>query len=91
MRERYESEIDEHPLRREIIVTALVNGMVNRAGSTFAFRLAEETGATADEIVRAHEAARAVFGQSELWSDIEALDGVAASTRRRRCTSSPAR
>ena len=38
-------------------------------GSTFAFRLAEETGATADEIVRAHEAARAVFGQSELWHD----------------------
>ena len=48
------------------------------AGSTFAFRIAEETGATADEILRAHEAARAVFRQSELWHEIEALDGAVA-------------
>ena len=39
VRDRYASQIDDHQLRREIIVTALVNGMVNRAGSTFAFRL----------------------------------------------------
>jgi glutamate dehydrogenase len=76
VRDTYRAEIAEHPLRREIVVTALVNGMVNRAGSTFAFRLAEETGATVDEIVRAHEAARVVFGQSELWRQIENLDGI---------------
>jgi glutamate dehydrogenase len=76
VRDRYDRQIREHPLRREIVVTALVNGMVNRAGSTFAFRIAEETGATADEIVRAHEAARCVFRQSELWARIEQLDGV---------------
>ncbi len=79
VRERYAPQIAEHQLRREIIVTALVNGMVNRAGSTFAFRLAEETGASADEIVRAHEAARVVFRQSELWSEIEQLDGMVAA------------
>jgi glutamate dehydrogenase len=76
IRDRYDTQIRDHPLRREIIVTALVNGMVNRAGSTFAFRIAEETGANADEIVRAHEAARCVFRQSELWARIEQLDGV---------------
>jgi glutamate dehydrogenase len=80
VRERYRAWIDGHPLRREIIATALVNGMVNRAGSTFAFRLGEETGATVDQIVRAHEAARAVFGQSDLWHAIEALDGRVAAT-----------
>jgi glutamate dehydrogenase len=79
VRDRYASQIGQHQLRREVIVTALVNGMVNRAGSTFAFRLAEETGASADEIVRAHEAARVVFRQSELWSEIEQLDGVVAA------------
>ncbi|MET1001244.1 MAG: NAD-glutamate dehydrogenase domain-containing protein, partial [Acidimicrobiia bacterium] len=77
--ERYRDRFAEHPLRREIVATALVNGVVNRAGTTFAFRLAEETGATADEILRAHEAARAVFGQAELWSRIEELDGVVAA------------
>ncbi len=75
VRHEHAAVIAEHPLRREIVVTALVNGMVNRAGSTFVFRIAEETGATTDEIIRAHEAARALFRQSELWNEIEALDG----------------
>jgi glutamate dehydrogenase len=79
IREKYGEHIARHPLRREIVVTAVVNGVVNRAGSTFAFRLAEETGASTDEIVRAHEAARILFRQSELWSEIERLDGVVST------------
>jgi glutamate dehydrogenase len=74
LRERFVGRIQTHPLHREIVATALVNGMVNRAGTTFAFRLSEETGATGPEIVRAHEAARAIFAQEALWRDIEALD-----------------
>jgi glutamate dehydrogenase len=74
LRERFAERIGIHPLGREIVATALVNGMVNRAGTTFAFRLGEETGATSPEIVRAHEAARAIFDQEALWRDIEALD-----------------
>jgi glutamate dehydrogenase len=74
LHERFAARIRAHPLAREIVATALVNGMVNRAGTTFAFRLGEETGATGPEIVRAHEAARAIFGQESLWQDIAALD-----------------
>ena len=74
LRERFLARIQTHPLHREIVATSLVNGMVNRAGTTFAFRLAEETGATGPEIVRAHEAARAIFAQEALWNDIKALD-----------------
>jgi len=40
LRERFLARIQTHPLHREIVATALVNGMVNRAGTTFAFRLA---------------------------------------------------
>jgi glutamate dehydrogenase len=71
---RYHDEIHTHALRREIVATALVNAMVNRAGSTFAFRLAQETGANASDIVRAHEVAWRVFDQESLWRAIEALD-----------------
>ena len=39
--------IGGHPLRREIIVTQVVNDLVNGAGMTFWPRLAGETGATA--------------------------------------------
>ncbi len=68
--------IRAHTLRREIIATGLVNGVVNRAGVTFAFRLFEETGAAGPDVVRAYETARAVFAQDALWSDIEALDPI---------------
>ena len=75
VRERFLERIRRHTLRREITATALVNGLVNRAGTTFAFRIGEETGAHGPDIVRAHETARAVFDQDALWRDIEALDG----------------
>ncbi|HYL51631.1 MAG TPA: NAD-glutamate dehydrogenase domain-containing protein, partial [Acidimicrobiia bacterium] len=74
VRERCPERIHSHPLRREITSTVLVNGLVNRAGMTFAFRLREETGATVPDIVRAHEAARAIFDQDALWREIEVLD-----------------
>jgi glutamate dehydrogenase len=48
--------------------------MVNRCGTTFAFRLQEETGAPPPEIARAYTAAREIFGMRVLWAQIEALD-----------------
>jgi glutamate dehydrogenase len=74
--ERFLDQLHRHPLRRELVATMLVNGVVNRAGTTFTFRVAEETGASGADIVRAHEAARAIVGQEALWRDIEALDRV---------------
>jgi glutamate dehydrogenase len=71
---RFLDRIRVHPLRREITATSLANGVVNRSGVTFVFRLGEETGAAPAEIVRAHEAARAIFDQEQLWRAIEALD-----------------
>ncbi len=53
LRERFLARLRPHPLRREIVATALVNGLVNRAGTTFVFRIGEETGASSADIVRA--------------------------------------
>ena len=74
LHERFLDRLRPHPLRREIVATTLVNGVVNRAGTTFVFRIGEETGASGADIVRAHEAARTIVGQEALWGDIEALD-----------------
>jgi glutamate dehydrogenase len=74
LRDRFASHIQRHPLRREIIATHVVNSMVNRVGATFVYRLQEETGAAAPDIVRAYTATREVFGQVSLWQTIEALD-----------------
>ncbi|MGA4798558.1 NAD-glutamate dehydrogenase [Streptomyces lavendulocolor] len=74
LREEFADQIDAHALRREIITTVLVNDTVNTGGSTFLHRLREETGASIEEIVRAQTAARAIFGLSEVWDAVEALD-----------------
>jgi glutamate dehydrogenase len=82
LRERYPEHLRRHRLRREIIVSRVVNDLVNRAGTTFAFRLADETGAAAADVARAYTAAREVFDLPRLWAEIEALDGrVAAETQ----------
>jgi glutamate dehydrogenase len=78
LRERFGLRLQRHPLRREIIVSRVVNDLVNCTGTTFAFRLGDETGAGAADIVRAYTAAREVFELRTLWGEIEALDGQVA-------------
>ncbi len=73
---RYDERLDAHPLRRQIIVTSLVNDLVDHGGTTFVFRAVEETGATPAEVVRAWTVAREVFDLERLWADVGALDHV---------------
>jgi glutamate dehydrogenase len=75
LRDRYAARLDAHPLRREIITTAVVNDMVDRSGITFAFRLTEETGASVPDITAAWLVARAVFDMPGCWARVEELDG----------------
>jgi glutamate dehydrogenase len=79
LRERFAQQIDNHALHREIVTTVLVNDTVNSGGTTFLHRFREETGATTDEIVRAHIAARAIYGLSRIWDEVEALDNTVAA------------
>ncbi|MEU9580939.1 NAD-glutamate dehydrogenase [Streptomyces chilikensis] len=74
LRERFEEQIDNHPLRREIVTTILVNDTVNTGGTTFLHRLREETGASLEEVVRAHTVAREIFHCGRVWDAVEALD-----------------
>jgi glutamate dehydrogenase len=76
LRSRYPDQIREHPLRREIIATRVTNNVVDRAGTTFIFRLTEETGMAAPDVARAHTAAREIFGLRTLWAQIADLDDV---------------
>ncbi len=77
--ERFRAEMERHPLRREIVSTFVTNSLVNRAGISFAFRVAEETGAGAAELARAYSVARDVFDMRTLWAAVEALDNVVAA------------
>lgn len=67
-------DLDTHPLRRQILTTEVVNDIVSTGGLSFAFGLGEETGATADDVVRAFVVSSRVFSIHNLVSDINASD-----------------
>jgi len=75
LRERYATRMRSHRLHREIITTVVINDMVDRSGTTFAFRLNEETGASVPDIAAAWLVARDVFDMAGFWALVEALDG----------------
>lgn len=68
--ERFDDELDTHPLRREIISTVVANDMVNMGGITFAFRVMEETSVTESVVARAFVALREIY---ELDRIVDAL------------------
>ena len=70
MRQTFRERMEAHPLRREIVITQVVNDLVNGAGITFFHRLSEETGATVDELVRANFVAREIFGSRALIDEV---------------------
>src|SRR5437763_4748333 len=73
LRDRFAEAIREHPLRREITTTSLVNEVVDRGGITYAYRLAEELSASASGAVRAYSVAVAAFDLPSTWRAIAGL------------------
>jgi glutamate dehydrogenase len=75
LRARFADRMEAHPLRREIITTVAVNEMIDTSGSTFLFRLIEETGASVPDLTRAWLVAREVFDMPAFWRQVEELEG----------------
>lgn len=71
---RFGADIRQHDLRREIVSTVVTNSMVNRAGLTFAHRLAQESGRSIADVAKAYIIGRDSFALGRLWSAIDALD-----------------
>ena len=79
LRERFADGIPRHRLAREIISTLAANETVNRAGITFAFRLADELGAVPEDAVRAWFALRNLYRLPGLFDAIEGAELPAAA------------
>jgi len=75
LRARFADRMMTHRLRREIITTSVINEMIDTSGTTFLFRLIEETGASVPDLTRAWLVAREVFDMSAFWYQVEALEG----------------
>jgi glutamate dehydrogenase len=74
MRQGYRNAMEQHPLRREIVVTLLVNQLVNGAGMTYYHRLSGETAASADQLALANFLSREIFGAVALNEQISSFD-----------------
>jgi glutamate dehydrogenase len=80
LREPYRDGLRQHRLHREIVATKVANALVNDSGTTFLFRLEEETGAAPVDITRAQIVAREVFGLRAFHEGVVALDHTVPAT-----------
>ena len=81
LQERFSQQMQDHPLRREIIATRLSNIINNEMGFTYVYRLQQETGAAVSSIVRAYMITRTVFDLESIWKQIEALGNKVSAQR----------
>ena len=70
----FPQEPGRHRLKREIITTVLINGIVNLAGPVFVLRTREVTGLSSAQVARGFVLGDGAFGLSALKARIDALD-----------------
>jgi glutamate dehydrogenase len=75
MMEKYSNYVLKHPLRTEIITTALTNEIINRLGLTLPFDVVNTTAVGYADFVKAYLITKDVFDLENLWKQIDALDG----------------
>ncbi|MGD9967912.1 MAG: NAD-glutamate dehydrogenase [Hyphomonadaceae bacterium] len=71
---KFDAQMANHRLRREIIATQLANDLVNRCGPSFVDRIKEISRARTVTVACAFEASRRIFDLEDLVGRINALD-----------------
>jgi glutamate dehydrogenase len=74
LRKKYRAQMQNHPLKNEIIAMRLANEMVDYLGSNFAFRTIDETGALPSDVAICFSLAKEIFDMPAIWKEIEAID-----------------
>ncbi len=73
--EKYSEQMQQHRLKREIVVTQLTNSMIQYMGIAYVHRMYDEVGASPAMSARAFIAAVDLFEVESVWHEIEKLDG----------------
>lgn len=74
LQQQYAAQMENHPLKAEIIATKLANLLVNDMGANFTHRMMEETGSTVAEVAISYAIARELFNVETMWAELNALD-----------------
>jgi len=73
MQEKFKDEIENHPLKQEIIRTVIANTMINKLGGSVISAIKRETGGHLSDIARAHEVVAGIFDLHDLWKEVGKL------------------
>ncbi|MFT5808308.1 MAG: glutamate dehydrogenase [Moritella dasanensis] len=74
LQDKYKVQMQDHPLRNEIIATQLANEIINDMGLNFVGRMQDETGSTVVEIAKCFVIAKHVIGMENMWDIVTGLD-----------------
>jgi len=73
MQQRFKDQIQNHPLKEEIIRTIVTNKLVNHLGGPLISSIVRETGGHACDIARAHAVVTEIFDLDALWNKVASL------------------
>ena len=73
MQAKFKDQIENHPLRQDIIRTVVTNKLVNQLGGPLISSIRRETGGRACDIARAHAVVTEIFDLDDLWNKVAGL------------------
>lgn len=74
MQEKFKEEIENHPLKNEIIRTVVTNKLVNQLSGPVISSILMETGGRTCDLARAYEVVTNIFNLQNLWQKIAKLE-----------------
>ncbi len=74
IQEKFEEEIMQHPLRKEITATVMSNEIMNRMGPSFLLEVSQISNAEINDVVQAYFHIVEIFGLNSFWRELEQLE-----------------
>lgn len=76
LQEKFSSQMENHPLKQEIIATKISNIILGEMTFSFIYRVQDETGASIGDIAKSYVIAREIMSMDDMWRQIDALDNI---------------
>ncbi|ABD44603.1 glutamate/Leucine/Phenylalanine/Valine dehydrogenase family protein [Ehrlichia chaffeensis str. Heartland] len=74
IRDNFAQYIRQHPLKKEILATCIVNDIVNRMGCIFVNHIIENIGITVEDIIKIYVITTHIYNLYEIWKTLDELD-----------------
>lgn len=72
--DKFIDDVNNHTLKNEIIISMIVNKILNHMALGFVYKIKSLTHSSIDKIIKAWLAAVEIFDLNQMWNEIETLD-----------------